>query len=265
MALPKLYIYPLVTAIILPATFFLTYAIAVSLKHTELNWPYISDTGAHPPESCIFGQLINIGAVFLGISFYIRYKQVSEFCSSHQLSSRLRLINYLSLGVGWLGAVGLSIVANFQETEVFVVHMTGAFMAFGFGTVYLWSQVLASILLCPLAHGRCMIVIRLVLAVVNTVAFVVMIVAGVAANKQWHGDDPTKWNKDDGGWTLHVASTGSEWIMALAFDIFILTLVPEFKKLVLESPRICLRVDPSSTLLEINSSFEDYASNSIRS
>ena len=65
---------------------------------------------------------------------------------------------------------------------------------------------------------------------------------------------------DDGGWSLHVVSTASEWIMAMAFDIFLLSLVPEFRKLVLESPRICIRIDPSASLLEINSSFEDYAS-----
>jgi len=260
MALPKLYVYPLVSAIIFPVTFLSTYAISVLLNHTELDFPYISDTGTRPPESCIFGQLVNIGALLVGITVYIRYKQVSEFCSSHQLSSRLRLINYLSLGIGWLGATGLSIIANFQETEVLAVHLTGAFMAFGFGTVYMWSQVLTSYLLYPLAHGKCTIVFRLGLAVTNTVCFVVMLAAGVEANKQWHGDDPTKWNKDDGGWSLHVVSTASEWIMAMAFDIFLLSLVPEFRKLVLESPRICIRIDPSASLLEINSSFEDYAS-----
>jgi len=265
MALPKLYIYPLVTAIIFPTTFFLTYAIAVALNHTELDWPYISDTGTRPPESCIFGQLVNIGALFAGITFYIRYKQVSEFCSSHQLSSRLRLINYLSLGVGWFAAVGLTLVANFQETEVLAVHLTGAFMAFGLGTLYLWSQVLASCLLYPLAHGKSTIIVRLVLAAINSVSFIVMVVAGVQANKEWHGKDPTKWNKDDGGWTMHVVSTASEWIMSFSFNIFVLTLIPEFRKLVLESPRICLRVDPTSSLLEINSSYEDYASQSIRS
>ena len=30
---------------LLPATVGLTYVIAISLGHTELDWPYISDTG----------------------------------------------------------------------------------------------------------------------------------------------------------------------------------------------------------------------------
>jgi hypothetical protein len=30
-----------------------------------------------PPESCIFSQLINIGALLVAITIYIRYKQVN--------------------------------------------------------------------------------------------------------------------------------------------------------------------------------------------
>jgi hypothetical protein len=50
-------------------------------------------------------------------------------------------LNNLSLWIGWAGAFGISLVANFQETSVFRVHMTGALLAFGLGTVYLWTQV----------------------------------------------------------------------------------------------------------------------------
>jgi hypothetical protein len=31
-------------------------------EHVWPAFPYISDTGALPPESCIFGQALNIGA-----------------------------------------------------------------------------------------------------------------------------------------------------------------------------------------------------------
>ena len=31
-----------------------------------MNLPYISDTGAWPPESCIFAQFLNIGALLVG-------------------------------------------------------------------------------------------------------------------------------------------------------------------------------------------------------
>ena len=70
--LPPLYFYPLASALLLPATFFLSYTVSLSLGHTALDWPYISDTATRPPESCIFSQLVNVGSLLLAISFYIR-------------------------------------------------------------------------------------------------------------------------------------------------------------------------------------------------
>ena len=70
--LPPLYIYPLVSGLVLPVTFVLTFIISVTLSHTELDWPYISDTATRPPESSIFSQIVNFGALLLAISFYIR-------------------------------------------------------------------------------------------------------------------------------------------------------------------------------------------------
>ena len=39
------------------------YCIAVSLGHVEAAFPYISDTGTFPPESCIFTLSLNCAAV----------------------------------------------------------------------------------------------------------------------------------------------------------------------------------------------------------
>ena len=52
------------------------------------------------------------------------------------------------------------------------------------------------------------------------------------------GKDPTKWYPGDPGWPLHVCSTVSEWLMALAFNTFLLTFVTEFKKVKLDSPKV---------------------------
>ena len=86
----------------------------MSLDHTPLDWPYISDTSTRPPESCIFSQLVNVGALLLAITFYIRYKQVAEYINSYQMERRYRAVNNISLLVGWFGALGLSVIANFQ-------------------------------------------------------------------------------------------------------------------------------------------------------
>jgi len=258
MYLPPLYAYPLASALLLPTTFILTYSLSVSLGHTELDWPYISDTATRPPESCIFSQFVNLGALLVAITFYIRYKQVSEYFNSYQLSRLLKNINFASLWIGWGGALGLSVVANFQETEVWSVHILGLYLCFGLGLIWIWCCVLTSYYLYPMTTTKSMLMLRMILAIVNSTAFVLMSVAAEVARYYYHGQDPTKWDPDDGGWSWHVVSTVSEWIMALTLDLTILSLVLEFKKIGLDEPRIIVHVDTVNSFLDIeNSDFPD--------
>lgn len=68
----KLHWYPVFLVLYLPVSFIITYSIAVGYGHVEAGFPYISDTGTLPPESCVFGQLLNIGAVFAAFTMYVR-------------------------------------------------------------------------------------------------------------------------------------------------------------------------------------------------
>ena len=60
---------------------------------------------------------------------------------AHSKQKALKRLNTLSLVLGLLGSLGVSIVGNFQETSVVVVHFIGASLCFGLGTIYLWIQV----------------------------------------------------------------------------------------------------------------------------
>jgi hypothetical protein len=84
------------------------------------------------------------------IVIYVRYRQISEYYRSYALSSAVVKHNKISLWIGYLSCFGLSLVANFQETNVIIVHLTGAFLCFGLGTVYIWLQVSMYIILCSL-------------------------------------------------------------------------------------------------------------------
>ena len=82
------------------------------MGHADSIWPYISDTGTMPPESCIFGQLLNIGAFLLSVIFYIKYKQVADFYRSHTDKKMLKRINNVSLIIGLIGALGVRQVST---------------------------------------------------------------------------------------------------------------------------------------------------------
>lgn len=53
----------------------------------------------------------------------------------------------------------------------------------------------------------------------------------------------TKWQKKDGAWELHLASTASEWITAFMAMTFVLTLTGEFKRVYLGVPYVRVETD----------------------
>ena len=54
---------------------------------------------------------------------------------------KLSRLNSVALWIGWTSALGVSLVGNFQETQIIYVHLLGALTAFGVGSLYLWLQV----------------------------------------------------------------------------------------------------------------------------
>lgn len=87
------------------------------------------------------------------VTIYVRFRQIAELYHNHSSASNIVRLNRVGLIVGSVAALGISITANFQETNVFYVHIFGALTAFGLGTAYLWVQVrqlCLSIFLIPL-------------------------------------------------------------------------------------------------------------------
>ncbi|XP_046400853.1 DNA damage-regulated autophagy modulator protein 2 [Ischnura elegans] len=245
MTFEKLHYIPIAVFILFPTTFLGTYIAAVLQGHVEPNFPYISDAATYSPESCVFGQLINMGSILLAACVYVRYREIEEFprmeADNYQPASPVPLsirLNHWSLCIGLISCLGLSIVANFQETNVIVVHLTGAFLCFGMGTLYFWTQAFASYHIHPFVDGLWLAHVRIILSVICTIFFVVLSITGVASHLLFHGSDPRKWYPEDGGWGLHVASTASEWVVACAFCLYILSFVPEFRRISIEEPRV---------------------------
>lgn len=71
---------------------------------------------------------------------YIRYRQI-DFAISRETIPLRKKWNSTALVVGVLGCLGMSLVANFQETTVVAIHGLGAVMAFGIGSAYFIIQV----------------------------------------------------------------------------------------------------------------------------
>ncbi|XP_044756909.1 DNA damage-regulated autophagy modulator protein 2 [Coccinella septempunctata] len=241
MAIQNLQYLPILISIYFPATFILSYIIAVSTDDVTPLFPYISDTGTFSPESCIFGQLLNLGALFVGCGAYLRYLQIKDLHQNNQLPFVVEKLNGRACVLGIITALGISIVGNFQEKNALIVHLIGATFAFGVGGVYLCFQSYISFKIYPLVGNKTLNWIRVILAVGTLIFFVLVflfaIIAAIvgknAGNEHAEETINTKWTSDQAGWGWHFASTLSEWILAFCMLQYLATYAYDFRGLTL--------------------------------
>ncbi|KAF7238979.1 DNA damage-regulated autophagy modulator protein 2, partial [Varanus komodoensis] len=140
------------------ASLLFSYTAAVLLRHVDPLVPYISDTGTTPPESCLFGIMLNIAALLGIATMYVRYKQVSALNPEDHKILRLNKIGFV---LGLISCFGLCIIANFQKSALFPVHVFGSCLAFGIGAIYILVQTILSYKMQPGIHGKNIFWIRL--------------------------------------------------------------------------------------------------------
>ncbi|KAB0801646.1 hypothetical protein PPYR_03832 [Photinus pyralis] len=131
----KLQYLPVATTIWFLSTFIITYIIAVKTGSVYYLFPYISEAGALPPASCVFSQFLNLGALLLLFAMYVRYRQVEHDIKTQNIKLNSKW-NSVTFKVGIAVSFGTSITANFQESNILIVHLIGALMALGIGSVY---------------------------------------------------------------------------------------------------------------------------------
>ncbi|XP_048225489.1 modulator of macroautophagy TMEM150B [Perognathus longimembris pacificus] len=127
---------PILLAVWAIAGVWLVFAIAVINRDVDLtiNFPFISQCGTFPPQSCIFSQVLNTGAAMVVWICIVRYHQLRDW-------GVRKWTNQLILCSGILCALGTSIAGNFQEKNQKPTHLAGAFLAFIEGNMYFWLQI----------------------------------------------------------------------------------------------------------------------------
>ncbi|XP_057593983.1 DNA damage-regulated autophagy modulator protein 2 isoform X2 [Hippopotamus amphibius kiboko] len=189
------------------AAFIFSYITAITLHHVDPVLPYISDTGTVAPEKCLFGVMLNIAAVLCFATIYVRYKQVHAL---NPEESRIIKLNKAGLVLGLLSCFGLSIVANFQKTTFFAVHVCGALLTFGLGSLYMFVQTILSYQMQPKIHGKQVFWIRLLLVIWCGVSeFIMLTCSSLLYNGSFGADIVQKlhWNPEDKKISLRVEAT----------------------------------------------------------
>ncbi|XP_010604333.1 DNA damage-regulated autophagy modulator protein 2 isoform X1 [Fukomys damarensis] len=222
---------PIALVIWTAATFTFSYIIAVTLHHVDPALPYISDTGTMAPEKCLFGAMLNIAAFLCLATIYVRYKQVHALNPEENLIIKL---NKAGLVLGILSCLGASLVANFQKTALFVVHVSGGVLCFGMGSFYMLVQTILSYLMQPKIHGKQIFWIRLLLLIWCGVSVLSMLTCSSLLYSGDFGTDIVQklhWNPKEKGYVLHMVTTAAEWSMSFSFFGFFLTYIRDFQKI----------------------------------
>ncbi|KAF7661933.1 hypothetical protein LDENG_00250330 [Lucifuga dentata] len=218
------------------ASFILAYITAVVLRHVDPLVPYISDTGTTAPERCVFGIMLDVSA-FLGVAtVYVRYKQVEAL--TEQQDSRLRRLNGAGLLLGCCSCFGMCVVANFQKTTLFSMHLVGAVLTLGVGALYILIQTLLSLYMQPHIHSKATFLVRLSIGLWTVASIISMFVSSVIMYSSLSGVDVAHklhWTPGETGYTAHIISTVSEWSLAFSFISFFLTYIRDFQKITLRA------------------------------
>ncbi|KAJ3628553.1 hypothetical protein MTP99_015852 [Tenebrio molitor] len=220
----RLHFLPIFTALWLLCTFIISYLVAVFNNHVYEFFPYISDTGAYPPESCIFGEMLNIAAVFMLITMYVRYKVVELI--DHKNIKKCKTLNNWSTLFGALSCLGISLVANFQETSEINVHFVGAFLAFGVGAIYCLIQAYLTWLSYSSKALKCL---RILLSGLLIPFYIITTACSMLSFNKFDGNSQFKWNYKNSGYELHLVATFAEWIMAILMTLYIGSYYVEFR------------------------------------
>ena len=245
--------------ILLPSTLIACYLISVNLGHVPAEFPYISDTGNFVPESCIFGQMLNMSAVLFGMIVVVRHVQLKHLIEDGQLAPPCsdfdiaRVINTTLLVAGLTAALGVSVVANFQLSSVPVVHGIGALMAFGPPTLYfllesiMFSFKITSIGYCPFWIAISRVLITFSYMLVGAIFIIFQFLHRVHDGTIILGESVEEflavrhWIREEGEenkWHFFITTTATEWVLAILILLFLLSFIPEFNRFEFSGPFI---------------------------
>jgi len=245
------WILPVMVFVCVIGTFLISYGIAVANNDVDTLFPYISDTGAIPPEHCMFGMLLNFCSLLMAATVYIRHVQIKEY---YRQVMRVRnrwanVISFLSLIIGLAACLGVAFVANFSEKEDLQMHLFGASLAFYVGMVYAWTQMIFSYCMKPILAPRWISHIRLLLCLIGTGLLASMMTVGFYSKP--HNDTsselPYRFKSSDPNFGTHLVSTFSEWFMSICFMLFFLTFSAELSHAVIISPRLILDAESENS------------------
>jgi len=154
--------------------------------------------------------------------------------------------------IAYVSSFTTSMVANFQETSVPVMHNIAAFITFVTGLVYCWGQVLFSYAMKPRMVTITITHLRTILCCFATFFFVANLSVQIAepfvnlpANYTTTPKPPdyqvTRISSDSPYFVNHIVVTLAEWLMAICFEVFVITFAIELRHAYAHGPKLDIK------------------------
>ncbi|XP_027966447.1 DNA damage-regulated autophagy modulator protein 2-like isoform X2 [Eumetopias jubatus] len=123
------------------------------------------------------------------------------------------------------------------QATFFVVHVCGAVLTFGMGSLYMFIQTILSYQMQPKIHGKQVFWIRLLVVIWCGVSAFSMLTCSSLLHSGNFGTDIVQklhWNSEDRGYVLHTIIIAAERSMSFSFFGFFLTYIRDFQKIPLQ-------------------------------
>ncbi|GAV03215.1 hypothetical protein RvY_13674 [Ramazzottius varieornatus] len=246
---------PMALAVVYIVTLPVLYFWAVGQGHVSAIWPYISDLGAWRPESSLFSEMLHFVALLMAVIFLLRYLLLRDYAYVRNFRY-IKQIAFINMTLGVMEAFGTSLVASYPTVETTSLHTVGASIVFLFGVIYLLIDSYISVKTAVLRNHSLKIMYgRVALGLLMLVFLITAIGGGVKSGQQRMDqlNNPMLrliWRAEDGGYTAHVVSTVSEWLMGALQLVYFITFIYEFQHFRLPYPRL-EPIDPAVILNDV--------------
>ncbi|CAF4015640.1 unnamed protein product [Rotaria sp. Silwood2] len=239
-----LYIFPLLVCILVPIAYLISFIVAIHLGHLKFEYSFFSQSLTNSPESCIYSQIINFTSFILIITIYIRYRQIAELIRNHPTcGKKCSQLNLTFLTCGMITAFSMSIIANFPHSNVFLVRILATYITFITSVGALYCEMLLSFWIRPLLYSsRILPFIRMILSIICTFIFIIFIIFQTITIIKYDNQEKL-WTSISPGWKYHFGSSLSTWILTSCLLIYISTLIIDFRRIKIISPKIYLTTD----------------------
>ncbi|GJQ74889.1 hypothetical protein Trydic_g21725 [Trypoxylus dichotomus] len=248
----RVYLLPIINFVWFATGFFVTYILAAHLEHVQPLFSAIRNNGMLSSSSCFLSQFTNLGCVLklylagsimlVAFNIYIRYRNVEELLKIHHFDLYVKNMNSSCLWFGLIGSLGLSTLANFQQSTVRYIHVVGILLGFVLNTVY---QIVHTSLCLVMRRETAPLfinVLRVFIAAASCISLVLFIISYTARSLEVDCENvvpgntscllqslrstsgnATKFMTDDAAFVTSAISALAEWKLAFCIISYPLT------------------------------------------